>query len=142
MARTALTTVASADTGATVTMSAANADGHFIDGGKACLLLVTNGGVGSINVTIQTPRTVNGLAVADQVVAVANGSTKVIGPFDPATYDRPTGTDEGKVYVDFSGVSEIAHVTPVPGGVGPMTRAMLLRNTLLAAERILGGGHR
>jgi methylenetetrahydrofolate dehydrogenase (NADP+) / methenyltetrahydrofolate cyclohydrolase len=40
--------------------------------------------------------------------------------------------------VDFPAVSEIAHVTPVPGGVGPMTRAMLLRNTLLAAERQLG----
>jgi methylenetetrahydrofolate dehydrogenase (NADP+)/methenyltetrahydrofolate cyclohydrolase len=40
--------------------------------------------------------------------------------------------------VDFPAVSEHAHVTPVPGGVGPMTRAMLLRNTLLAAERQLG----
>jgi len=40
--------------------------------------------------------------------------------------------------VDFEGVSKIAHVTPVPGGVGPMTRAMLLRNTVLAAERQLG----
>jgi methylenetetrahydrofolate dehydrogenase (NADP+)/methenyltetrahydrofolate cyclohydrolase len=40
--------------------------------------------------------------------------------------------------VDFPAVSELAHVTPVPGGVGPMTRAMLLRNTLRAAERQLG----
>ncbi len=38
--------------------------------------------------------------------------------------------------VDFAGVSEVAgHLTPVPGGVGPMTRAMLLVNTLEAAER-------
>ena len=44
--------------------------------------------------------------------------------------------------VDFPAVSEIAHVTPVPGGVGPMTRAMLLRNTLLAAERQLAGRRR
>jgi len=41
--------------------------------------------------------------------------------------------------VDFEGVSQRAHVTPVPGGVGPMTRAMLLRNTVLAAERQLAG---
>jgi methylenetetrahydrofolate dehydrogenase (NADP+)/methenyltetrahydrofolate cyclohydrolase len=41
--------------------------------------------------------------------------------------------------VDFPAVSEHAHVTPVPGGVGPMTRAMLLRNTLQAAEAQLGG---
>jgi methylenetetrahydrofolate dehydrogenase (NADP+)/methenyltetrahydrofolate cyclohydrolase len=33
-------------------------------------------------------------------------------------------------------VSEVASwITPVPGGVGPMTRAMLLVNTLEAAER-------
>jgi methylenetetrahydrofolate dehydrogenase (NADP+)/methenyltetrahydrofolate cyclohydrolase len=31
-------------------------------------------------------------------------------------------------------------VTPVPGGVGPMTIAMLLRNTLAAAERSSGSG--
>ena len=36
---------------------------------------------------------------------------------------------------DFERVSEKAsYVTPVPGGVGPMTRAMLLHNTLIAAE--------
>jgi methylenetetrahydrofolate dehydrogenase (NADP+)/methenyltetrahydrofolate cyclohydrolase len=38
--------------------------------------------------------------------------------------------------VDFAAVSQIASaITPVPGGVGPMTIAFLLRNTLLAAER-------
>jgi len=38
--------------------------------------------------------------------------------------------------VDFAGVSEVAGwVTPVPGGVGPMTIAMLLANTLQAAEQ-------
>jgi methylenetetrahydrofolate dehydrogenase (NADP+) / methenyltetrahydrofolate cyclohydrolase len=46
--------------------------------------------------------------------------------------------DEGKLCgdVDFAGVSQVAGwITPVPGGVGPMTRAMLLVNTLEAAER-------
>jgi len=37
--------------------------------------------------------------------------------------------------VDFEGAREIAsHITPVPGGVGPMTVAMLLKNTLKAAQ--------
>jgi methylenetetrahydrofolate dehydrogenase (NADP+)/methenyltetrahydrofolate cyclohydrolase len=37
--------------------------------------------------------------------------------------------------VDFDGVREVAsHITPVPGGVGPMTIAMLLRNTVKAAQ--------
>ncbi len=46
--------------------------------------------------------------------------------------------DAGKLCgdVDFVGVREVAGwITPVPGGVGPMTRAMLLVNTLEAAER-------
>ena len=38
--------------------------------------------------------------------------------------------------VDFENVSKKAsYITPVPGGVGPMTIAMLLKNTLLARER-------
>lgn len=42
--------------------------------------------------------------------------------------------------VDFAAASQVARaVTPVPGGVGPMTIACLLRNTLLAAELVLAG---
>ncbi len=41
--------------------------------------------------------------------------------------------------VDFAGVSAVAGaITPVPGGVGPMTIAVLLRNTLVAAHRTAG----
>ena len=46
--------------------------------------------------------------------------------------------DEGKLCgdVDFDGVKQVAgYITPVPGGVGPMTITMLLVNTLEAAER-------
>ncbi len=42
--------------------------------------------------------------------------------------------------VDYEGVSEVAGaITPVPGGVGPMTIAMLMQNTLIAAQRLVGG---
>lgn len=47
--------------------------------------------------------------------------------------------EQGKLCgdVDFAGVREVAGwITPVPGGVGPMTVTMLLVNTLEAAERI------
>lgn len=41
--------------------------------------------------------------------------------------------------VDFEAVCEVAgHITPVPGGVGPLTVTMLLENTLHAAEATLG----
>ena len=47
--------------------------------------------------------------------------------------------DEGKLCgdVDFEGVRQVAsYITPVPGGVGPMTITMLLVNTLESAERV------
>jgi len=38
--------------------------------------------------------------------------------------------------VDYEPVAEIAsHITPVPGGVGPLTITMLLKNTLTAAKQ-------
>ena len=49
-------------------------------------------------------------------------------------------TDDGKLCgdVDFDGVAQVAGwITPVPGGVGPMTITMLLVNTIEAAERTL-----
>jgi len=47
--------------------------------------------------------------------------------------------DNGKLCgdVDFAGIKEVAsHITPVPGGVGPMTITMLLMNTIESAERV------
>ncbi len=51
--------------------------------------------------------------------------------------DEETG--KGKLTGDVDpGVAEVAgYLSPNPGGVGPMTRAMLLRNVVLAAERLL-----
>jgi methylenetetrahydrofolate dehydrogenase (NADP+)/methenyltetrahydrofolate cyclohydrolase len=49
--------------------------------------------------------------------------------------------DEGKLCgdVDFAGVRKVASfISPVPGGVGPMTITMLLVNTLESAERVAG----
>ncbi len=51
-------------------------------------------------------------------------------------------TPEGKLCgdVDFDSAKEVAGlITPVPGGVGPMTITMLLANTLESAERAAGG---
>ncbi|WP_116218550.1 MULTISPECIES: bifunctional methylenetetrahydrofolate dehydrogenase/methenyltetrahydrofolate cyclohydrolase FolD [unclassified Allomuricauda] len=67
--------------------------------------------------------------VKDGVVVIDVGITRV-----------PDETKEKGYYitgdVDFENVSKKAsYITPVPGGVGPMTIAMLLKNTLLARER-------
>ena len=67
--------------------------------------------------------------VKDDVVIIDVGITRV-----------PDETKKRGYYitgdVDFENVSKKAsYITPVPGGVGPMTIAMLLKNTLLARER-------
>jgi methylenetetrahydrofolate dehydrogenase (NADP+) / methenyltetrahydrofolate cyclohydrolase len=57
--------------------------------------------------------------------------------------NRVPAAEEGKTRlvgdVDYAGVSKVAGaITPVPGGVGPMTIAVLLRNALVAAHRNAG----
>lgn len=81
---------------------------------------------------------------ADILVA-AVGVPSLIGPehVKPGAVVIDVGinrSDEGLVGdVDFEGVKDVASaVTPVPGGVGPMTRAMLMANTVWAAERRAG----
>lgn len=83
-------------------------------------------------------------ARADVLVA-AIGRERMVGPeyVKPGAVVIDVGinrTDEGLVGdVDFDRVVERAGlITPVPGGVGPMTPAMLLKNTVLAARAQLG----
>ena len=67
--------------------------------------------------------------VKDDVVIIDVGITRVPDDTSPKGYVI-TGD------VDFENVSKKAsYITPVPGGVGPMTIAMLLKNTLLAREQ-------
>ena len=67
--------------------------------------------------------------VKDDVVIIDVGITRV--PDDSKTKGYYLTGD-----VDFEEVSKKAsYITPVPGGVGPMTIAMLLKNTLLAREQ-------
>ncbi len=70
--------------------------------------------------------------VKDDAVIIDVGITRVPDDSTEKGY-RITGD------VDFENVSKKAsYITPVPGGVGPMTIAMLLKNTLLARERHVG----
>jgi len=101
-------------------------------------------------VTICHSRTANLEEIARQadILVVAIGKPKAID----ARYVKPGAVvldvgvnrlPDGKLAgdVDFESASEVARwITPVPGGVGPMTITMLLRNTLTAAKRIHGIG--
>lgn len=78
---------------------------------------------------IGIPEFLKGDMVKDDVVIIDVGITRVADPSKKRGF-RLVGD------VAFNEVAEKAsHITPVPGGVGPMTIAMLLKNTLLACER-------
>jgi methylenetetrahydrofolate dehydrogenase (NADP+) / methenyltetrahydrofolate cyclohydrolase len=80
------------------------------------------------------PDTVTREMVKPGVVVIDVGSNRIDDPADERGY-RWVGD------VDFDGVSEVAEaITPVPGGVGPMTITMLLKNTLEAARRQVAAG--
>ena len=74
------------------------------------------------------------------VVAVGRRNTLTAGMVKPGAIVIDVGmnrNEQGKLCgdVDFAGVNEVAGwITPVPGGVGPMTITMLLVNTVQAAE--------
>ena len=72
------------------------------------------------------PRVITGEMVKEGVVVVDVGINRL-----------PSGALVGDV--EFESVAKRARaITPVPGGVGPMTVAMLMKNTLLLAQRQLG----
>ncbi|WP_459211094.1 bifunctional 5,10-methylenetetrahydrofolate dehydrogenase/5,10-methenyltetrahydrofolate cyclohydrolase [Aquimarina rhabdastrellae] len=76
-----------------------------------------------------TPNFLKAEMVKDDAVVIDVGITRVADETREKGY-RIVGD------VDFENVSKkVSYITPVPGGVGPMTIAMLLKNTLLARER-------
>ena len=108
----------------------------------ALMLLAQNA-----TVTICHSRTANLKALTLQadviVAAVGQRNTVTADMVKPGAVVIDVGmnrNEAGKLCgdVDFEGVRQVAgHITPVPGGVGPMTIAMLLVNTLESAKRTL-----
>lgn len=81
---------------------------------------------------IGVPRAITADMVSEGTVVVDVGINRIEDPATKSGY-RTVGD------VDFANVSKIASaITPVPFGIGPMTRAMLLKNTLTAAKRFAG----
>lgn len=75
------------------------------------------------------PNFLKGNMVKEGVIIIDVGITRVTDENNPKGYVI-------KGDVDFEDVSEkSSFITPVPGGVGPMTIAMLLKNTLISCER-------
>ncbi|UCF07035.1 MAG: bifunctional methylenetetrahydrofolate dehydrogenase/methenyltetrahydrofolate cyclohydrolase FolD [bacterium] len=122
----------------------------IIVGKPLALLLSMKGGHGNATVTIAHSKTVDLAAVTREadILVAAVGQPKVITAdmvmegavvIDVGT-NRITDPSAKKGYrwvgdVDFDAVvQKVSRITPVPGGVGPMTIAMLMKNTLTAAQ--------
>jgi len=113
-------------------------------GKPMALMLMQRGAGGDATVTVCHSKTRNLPEITRQadILIVAIGQPKFITAdmvkpgavvVDVGIHRTPTGLVGD---VDFAAVSQIAsHITPVPGGVGPLTVTMLLVNTLSAARQ-------
>jgi methylenetetrahydrofolate dehydrogenase (NADP+) / methenyltetrahydrofolate cyclohydrolase len=78
---------------------------------------------------IGSPSFITGDMVKDGAVVIDVGTTRILAPERKSGY-RLAGD------VDFESVApKCSYITPVPGGVGPMTRVSLLRNTLMTLKK-------
>lgn len=101
MARVSLTAQQITRDGLVPALTAPTVDGDVVDSGLVALM-VTNNGAAAHTVTVQSPVTIDGLAVEELTVSVAAGSTVLVGPFPRRTFGQPVGSaDEGRVYVDY-----------------------------------------
>jgi methylenetetrahydrofolate dehydrogenase (NADP+)/methenyltetrahydrofolate cyclohydrolase len=112
------------------------------------LMQKTPGGNATVTVCHSRSRDLAGLTRQADVVVMAIGQAQFLkadmvrpgaAVVDVGMNRLPTGKLVGDV--DFAGVSAVASaITPVPGGVGPMTITMLLANTLQAARLQVNDG--
>ncbi len=106
--------------------------------GKPLALLLANAGA-TVTVCHSKTRDLSEHTKNADVVIMAAGSPGLLKPdmVRPGATVIDVGinrTSDGKLVgdADFDGIVRIADITPVPGGVGPMTVAMLLENTFEA----------
>jgi methylenetetrahydrofolate dehydrogenase (NADP+)/methenyltetrahydrofolate cyclohydrolase len=110
--------------------------------GKPMALMLLNAGA-TVTVCHSKTRDLGAMTRQADILVAAVGKPRMVTAamvkpgatvIDVGINRLPDGTLAGDV--DFEAVKEVAsHISPVPGGVGPMTIAMLLGNTVKSAER-------
>lgn len=113
----------------------------FLVGRPLAMMLSERGADATVSVAHSRTEDLAAITSQADILVAATGAPGLIGPshVKPGATVIDVGinrTEAGLVGdVDFDGVVDVAGaITPVPGGVGPMTRALLLSNTLLAAK--------
>jgi len=117
--------------------------------GKPMALLLLNGGA-TVTICHSKTRDLPSMNRQADILVAAVGRARLIRGdmvkpgavvIDVGINRQPDGKLSGDV--DFEAARAVAsRITPVPGGVGPMTIAMLLANTVKSAERVAGLGGR
>lgn len=104
MPRTAITPQKATAAGLTVAFEPANVDGNSFLPANGRVVHVRNGSAAPVTVTLPTPATVDGLAIADRAVSVAAGAHAAIsvGP-TAGVYAQTTGV----VHMDWSAVTTV-----------------------------------
>jgi hypothetical protein len=104
MARTALTVQQITRSALTPTYTAANASGgnSIPNNDGQILLIVKTVGTGCV-VTVDTPGTVDGNAIANKTYTLGTNAERHIGPFPPNVYNQA----DGSVYLDFDSVTSV-----------------------------------
>lgn len=74
----------------------------FLNTGREAVL-VNNTNDGTVSITVETPATVDGLAITDRVIVVGADKVALLGPFPRATYSN----SEGKVKLTSSTVTDV-----------------------------------
>jgi len=93
MSATALTPQQSNRDGVALSFTAVdNANGNeFLNTGRELVLLARSGAGGAGTTTVVTQQTVDGQAVADKSLSIADDTTVVVGPFPPSIYNDANG---------------------------------------------------
>lgn len=107
MARSTPTTQNITDDGLTATMAAPNSDGDIADCGAGVFATILNGSGAPITVTLITPGTSHGLAIADRTTSIAAGASKDV-PLK-GYYKQPADavTGPGQCLIDYSAVASV-----------------------------------
>ncbi|MEA1902526.1 MAG: bifunctional methylenetetrahydrofolate dehydrogenase/methenyltetrahydrofolate cyclohydrolase FolD [Actinomycetota bacterium] len=113
----------------------------FLVGRPLALMMSEKGADATVSIGHSRTEDLVALTLEADILVAATGTPRLIraGHVKPGAVVIDVGisrTDDGLVGdVDYESVAKVASaITPVPGGVGPMTRAMLLSNTVRAAE--------
>ncbi len=113
----------------------------FLVGRPLALMLASRGADATVTVAHSRTQNLAALTREADILIAAVGSKELIRAEHvkdgAVVVDVGINRDGSRLVgdVDFDSVSEVAsHITPVPGGVGPMTRAMLMVNTVEAAR--------